>query len=43
MEGRDAAAFGRVMSESHASLHDGLGVSHPELDRTVECAIAASA
>ena len=43
MEAGDAAAFGRLMSESHASLRDGLGVSHPELDRIVECAIAAGA
>jgi galactokinase len=43
MEARDAMAFGRLMSESHASLRDGLGVSHPELDRIVECAAGAGA
>jgi galactokinase len=43
MEASDAARFGRLMLESHASLRDGLGVSHPELDRIVECAIAAGA
>jgi galactokinase len=43
MEAGDAVAFGRLMSESHSSLRDGLRVSHPELDRIVECAIAAGA
>lgn len=43
MEAGDAVAFGRLMSESHASLRDGLRVSHPELDRIVECAITAGA
>jgi galactokinase len=43
MDARDAAAFGRLMLESHASLRDGLGVSHPELDRIVEGAADAGA
>ncbi len=43
MRAGDAAAFGRLMSESHASLRDGLCVSHPELDRIVECAASAGA
>ena len=43
MEAGEATAFGRLMSESHASLRDGLGVSHPELDRIVECAVGAGA
>ncbi len=43
MEAGDAAAFGRLLLESHASLRDGLGVSHVELDRIVECAIRAGA
>lgn len=43
MEVSDAAAFGRLMSESHASLRDRLGVSHPELDCIVECAVNAGA
>ena len=43
MEAGDAAAFGRLLLESHASLRDGLGVSHTELDRAVECATEAGA
>ncbi len=43
MEAGDAAAFGRLMLESHASLRDGLCVSHPELDSIVKCAMAAGA
>jgi galactokinase len=43
MEAGDAAAFGRLMVESHLSLRDGLRVSHPELDRVVECAMEAGA
>lgn len=43
MEISNAATFGRLMLESHASLRDGLGVSHPELDRIVECAAGAGA
>jgi galactokinase len=43
MEARDGAAFGRLMLESHASLRDELRVSHPELDRIVECAMTAGA
>ena len=35
--------FGRLMLASHASLRDNLQVSHPELDRIVEAAIAAGA
>jgi galactokinase len=43
MRAGDAAAFGRLLLESHASLRDGLGVSHGELDRIVECATRAGA
>ena len=43
MEAEDAAAFGRLLLESHASLRDGLDVSHEELDRVVEWAMAAGA
>jgi galactokinase len=43
MEARDADTFGRLLLESHASLRDGLGVSHSELDRIVKCAIEAGA
>jgi galactokinase len=43
MEAGDAEVFGQLMLESHASLRDGLRVSHPELDRIVECATKAGA
>jgi galactokinase len=43
MEAGDEGVFGRLMLESHASLRDGLGVSHPELDGIVECAVDAGA
>jgi galactokinase len=43
MEAGDGAAFGRLLVESHGSLRDGLGVSHPELDRIVERALQAGA
>ncbi len=43
MEANDAADFGRLLLESHASLRDGLGVSDPELDRIVESAMRAGA
>lgn len=43
MEQRDAAAFGRLLVESHASLRDHLKVSCPELDRLVEAALDAGA
>jgi galactokinase len=43
MEGDDAAGFGKLLLESHASLRDVLQVSHPELDRIVECAMQAGA
>ncbi len=43
MERGDAARFGRLMVESHASLRDRLGVSCPELDRLVDSALEAGA
>ena len=43
MEAADAAAFGRLLLESHASLRDVLRVSDPELDLIVECAMAVGA
>jgi galactokinase len=43
MEAGDGAAFGRLLVESHASLRDRLGVSHPELDRIVKRALEAGA
>ncbi|HEY1340723.1 MAG TPA: galactokinase family protein [Bryobacteraceae bacterium] len=43
LERQDASAFGRLLLESHASLRDGLKVSHPALDRLVEDSIAAGA
>jgi galactokinase len=43
MESCDAACFGRLLSESHASLRDSLQVSHPVLDRIVACATGAGA
>jgi galactokinase len=43
MRAGDAPAFGKLLLESHASLRDALQVSHPELDRIVECAVAAGA
>ena len=33
--GTDAAAFGKLMNASHASLRDDYAVSHPEVDRLV--------
>lgn len=39
----DAPRFGRLLSESHASLRHRLRVSCPELDRLVEAALAAGA
>ena len=39
----DAAAFGRLMVESHASLRDDFAVSRAELDAIVELALAAGA
>lgn len=41
MEKGDAVGFGKLLSESHASLRDRLQVSHPELDRIVELAVDA--
>jgi galactokinase len=41
METGDAAGFGKLLSDSHASLRDRLQVSHPELDRIVELAVEA--
>ena len=43
MERADAALFGRLLVESHASLRDGLQVSCPELDRLVEVAMQSGA
>lgn len=43
MKANDSVGFGRLLLESHASLRDVLHVSHPELDRIVECAVAAGA
>jgi galactokinase len=43
MEASDAECFGRLLLESHASLRDRLQVSHPALDRIVECATEAGA
>ncbi len=43
MENTDGAGFGKLLLESHASLRDGLRVSHPELDRIVDSAMAAGA
>jgi galactokinase len=41
MSSGDAAALGRLMAESHASLRDDYDVSGPALDRIVEAAAAA--
>jgi galactokinase len=43
MECGDAPRFGRLLSESHASLRDRLRVSSPALDRLVEAAMASGA
>jgi galactokinase len=43
MEQRDAAAFGGLLLESHASLRDRLGVSSRALDTLVEAAMASGA
>src|ERR1017187_198629 len=43
MEAGDAATFGRLLLESHASLRDRLKVSCPELDRLVDAAMEAGA
>jgi galactokinase len=43
MQAGDADLFGRLLLDSHASLRDGLQVSHAELDRIVESAMAAGA
>jgi galactokinase len=43
MEQDDAANFGRLLLESHASLRDRLKVSSPALDRLVETAIESGA
>jgi galactokinase len=43
MEGGDAAAFGRLLLESHASLRDRLRVSCPALDQLVEAAMESGA
>jgi galactokinase len=39
----DAVTFGRLMSESHASLRDDFEVSHPEVDALVEAFCEAGA
>jgi len=41
MEAGDAAALGRLMTESHASLRDDFEVSAPALDSIVEVALAS--
>jgi galactokinase len=43
LERRDAAAFGSLLLESHASLRDRLRVSCAALDRLVEAAMASGA
>jgi galactokinase len=43
MERRDAAGFGRILGESHASLRDRLRVSSPALDRLVAIAMDSGA
>jgi galactokinase len=43
MEHGDIAGFGRLLLASHASLRDRLHVSCAELDRLVDCAMAAGA
>jgi len=43
LEQRDAATFGRLLLESHASLRDRLGVSCQALDTLVEAAMASGA
>jgi galactokinase len=43
IERGDAAAFGRLLAESHASLRDRLGVSCRALDRLVDAAMASGA
>ncbi len=39
----DLLTFGRLLSESHASLRDRLHVSLPAIDRLIDCALAAGA
>jgi galactokinase len=43
MQRHDAAAFGRLLLESHASLRDYLKVSTPSLDRLVDAAMQSGA
>ncbi len=43
MADEDLDGFGRIMTESHASLRDDYDVSTPELDEIVEAAVAAGA
>ncbi len=43
MEQQDAAAFGSLLLESHASLRDRLGVSCAALDNLVDAAVASGA
>jgi len=43
MERDDAAAFGKLLLESHESLRDRLRVSCPALDRLVEAAMESGA
>ena len=40
LEEHNAAGFGKLMVETHWSLHDDYEVSCPELDAMVECALA---
>jgi galactokinase len=39
----DASRFGHILSASHASLRDRLGVSLPQIDLLVECTLAGGA
>jgi galactokinase len=43
MEQDDAASFGRLLVESHASLRDRLKVSSPALDQLVHAALESGA
>jgi galactokinase len=43
LQNRDLRGFGRLLSESHASLRDRLRVSVPEMDRLVDLAVRAGA
>lgn len=43
LKARDRAQFAELVNESHASCRDLYEISHPELDRLVEAAIASGA